>query len=182
MVETIFETGKTELVRKWTDLIFATYPFETTGFLRTQANRFANPVGHATVRAAELLYDAVIGHDVDQAQLDDALGELTRIRAVQDFKPSAAIGVLYLLKPILREAVKNAKEYVSHDTLASMEDRIDSLALMAFDMYAQDKDTMYRGRVAEIRRRYTTIERWIAKQGMDGMFPEYEFPGEKPEN
>ena len=187
-MQSVFKTGKDELVRQWTDAIFAMYPFESTGFLRTQKDRFANPVGHATEAAAALLYDAVTGEDVDEKAMNLALAELIRIRAVQDMQPSQAIGVLFLLKPLLREFLAKLPAEEAKAAAAGcreMEDRVDSLALLAFDLYMEDKTAMFRGRVAEIRHRYTTIERWIASRGMEGLFPEKpEVPGETlpPEN
>jgi len=180
----VFENSKTGVVRKWTNAIFAMYPFESTGFLRTQKDRFANPVGHATEAAAALLYDAVTGQDVEEKPLNLALAELIRIRAVQDMPPSKAIGVLFLLKPLLRELLAKlpaAEREAAAKECLEMESRVDSLALIAFDLYMEDKTAMFRGRVAEIRRRYTTIERWIASRGMEGLFPEkQEVPGERP--
>ena len=49
--EDIISARRDAAIQKWTEAVFATYPFETTGFIRTQRDRFANPVGHAT-RAA----------------------------------------------------------------------------------------------------------------------------------
>lgn len=49
--EDIISARRDAAIQKWTEAVFAMYPFETTGFIRTQRDQFANPVGHAT-RAA----------------------------------------------------------------------------------------------------------------------------------
>ena len=48
----VFRKHKGEMVRLWADSVFDTYPFETTGFLRTKDDPFGNPVAHMTKEAA----------------------------------------------------------------------------------------------------------------------------------
>lgn len=101
--EDIISARRDAAIQKWTEAVFAMYPFETTGFIRTQRDQFANPVGHATRAAGEQIYDAVTGRDVDMEKVHASVAALIRIRAVQDLKPEQAVGVLYLYKPVLRE-------------------------------------------------------------------------------
>ena len=147
--------------------VFATYPFETTGFIRTQRDRFANPVGHATRAAGELIYDAVTGRDVDLDKVHAAVAELIRIRAVQDLKPEQAVGVLYLYKPVLRELLL-ADMLAAGDVqgFLDMGDRLDTLCLMAFNLYLADREQVYAERVAQQRREASQIRRWAARHGM----------------
>ena len=70
--EDIISARRDAAIQKWTEAVFAMYPFETTGFIRTQRDQFANPVGHATRAAGEQIYDAVTGRDVD-SQLNTTL-------------------------------------------------------------------------------------------------------------
>ena len=56
--EDIISARRDAAIQKWTEAVFAMYPFETTGFIRTQRDQFANPVGHATRAAGEQIYDA----------------------------------------------------------------------------------------------------------------------------
>ena len=80
---------------------------------------------------------------------------------MQQFTPSQSIGVIYLLKPILRKEILplvlkgNAlKEYLE------TESRIDSLALLAFDMYSKDRERLADIRITEIRNQYAQLKRW----------------------
>lgn len=172
-VEAIYAARKEDIVQAWTSAIFALYPFETTGFLRTQKDRFANPVGHATMVAADTLYDAVTGRPVDDDQVRLALAELIRIRAIQDLTPDQAVGALFLLKPAMRKhLLTDALAEGALEEYLDAESRVDSLALMAFDLYMADKQAVFKGRVAELRRRYSQIERWVAAQGASDLFPD----------
>ena len=101
--EEVLTARREQAIQKWTDAVFALYPFETTGFIRTQKDRFANPVGYATRKAAVAVFDAISGRDVEMDAVHAALGDLIRIRAVQDYRPDQAICVLILVMPVLRE-------------------------------------------------------------------------------
>ena len=156
--EDIISARRDAAIQKWTEAVFAMYPFETTGFIRTQRDQFANPVGHATRAAGEQIYDAVTGRDVDMEKVHASVAALIRIRAVQDLKPEQAVGVLYLYKSVLRELLRA-------DMLA-MGDRLDTLCLMAFNLYLADREQVYAERVAQQRREASQIRRWAARHGL----------------
>ncbi len=172
-MDDLYELKRPEALRKWTDAVFAMYPFQTVGFLRTQQDRFANPVGHATMRAAEILYDAVTGREADPDKVKGALGALIRIRAVQDLRADQAVGALLLLGPVLRELFLT--EALSRGRLDDFLDalaRLDSLLLLAFNMYVEDREAVYAERVAECRREQAHLRRWAERRGFMAKDPE----------
>ena len=113
----VFRKHKGEMVRLWTDSVFDTYPFETTGFLRTKDDPFGNPVANMTKEAAGALYDAVTGETVEVAHTKKAMDRFIKLRAVQTFSPSQSMAVFSLMKPILREHVM--PELVAQGDLAA---------------------------------------------------------------
>ena len=157
--EDIISARRDAAIQKWTEAVFAMYPFETTGFIRTQRDQFANPVGHAT-RAAT-------GRDVDMEKVHASVAALIRIRAVQDLKPEQAVGVLYLYKSVLRELLL-ADMLAAGDVqgFLDMGDRVDTLCLMAFNLYLADREQVYAERVAQQRREASQIRRWAARHGL----------------
>jgi len=42
---------------RWKELVFATYPKDSSGFMADNPDRFANPVGHATAEGLASIYD-----------------------------------------------------------------------------------------------------------------------------
>ena len=165
--EEVLTARREQAIQKRTDAVFALYPFETTGFIRTQKDRFANPVGYATRKAAVAVFDAISGRDVEMDAVHAALGDLIRIRAVQDLRPEQAIGVLFLFKPVLRELfLVDMLAEGRLDSYLEMESRLDSLVLVAFNMYLGDRERVYAERVAEQRRGDASLRRWAAKHGM----------------
>lgn len=163
----ILRQYKKEVAAGWTEAVFSTYPIETTGFLRTRNDPFTNPVAHMTREAASALYDAVIGEDVSPEAVKAALERFVKLRAVQKFAPSESMAVFYLLKPILRE--KALPEMLAKGQLEeylAVESRLDTLALLAFDIYSKARETLAEARIKEIRARHAHLARWAAS--LDG--------------
>lgn len=153
-----------ELVERWVGLFFASYPLDSKGFMRTNRDRFSNPVGETTRIAAAVLYDAVTGGDSDSDAVKQALHDLVWVRAVQDMPPSKAVGVLYLLKTLLRsgilpECMKDASSTKAVEAYLLMESRIDTLAMMALDMYSDARERVFRVRVEEVKRSQSQVIR-----------------------
>ena len=158
--EDIISARRDAAIQKWTEAVFAMYPFETTGFIRTQRDQFANPVGHATRAAGEQIYDAVTGRDVDMEKVHASVAALIRIRAVQDLKPEQAVGVLRELLLADMLAAGDVQGFLD------MGDRLDTLCLMAFNLYLADREQVYAERVAQQRREASQIRRWAARHGL----------------
>ena len=152
------------IVDKWVNGFFASYPLDSKGFMRTSRDRFANPVGETTRIAAAILFDAVTGKDCEPETVKQALHDLVWVRAVQDMPPSKAIGALYLLKQLLREEIlpECLKPDAATGTLneyLDMESRIDTLGLMALDLYSAARERVFRIRVEEVKRSQSQIIR-----------------------
>lgn len=161
---------RTTLLPRWTELFFAAYPLDGPGFLRTQTDPFANPVGRIVREALPVLYDAVAGNDANPDAVRAALAELMRLRAVQDMPPAKAVGPLFLLKPLLREIVLPEWLKAAGDQspgvperlypYLAVESRVDSLGLLALDLYAGDREKVFNLRVEEIKRSQSQVVRW----------------------
>ena len=46
--EDIISARRDAAIQKWTEAVFAMYPFETTGFIRTQRDQFARSEEHTS--------------------------------------------------------------------------------------------------------------------------------------
>ena len=158
------------LLSRWTESFFASYPLDAAGFLRTSDDPFANPVGRITREAAAELYDAVAGLDVTAEAVRGALESLMRLRAVQDMPPSRAAGALYLLKPLLRAEIlpvlagAGGPAQADLSAYLEMESRLDSLALLALDMYQDSREKVFRLRVEELKREQSQVLRWARRR------------------
>lgn len=175
---------KDTLIEQWTALVHGTYPFGTIGFLRTQQNPFVNPVGQRTVVAAAAFVGSLLAGKNDREKPDlEALGkvmdEFIRVRAIQDFSAQDAVAVIFALKQVLRDNLREtlAKADAAGQAallleLAALESDVDALALMAFNSYAKHRELLAELRIKEFKRRHSQIIRQ-AERIMEQKFPEH---------
>ncbi len=138
------------LAKMWFERVTDTYPDETTRFLRSQKDPFANPVGQTTHRNLVLLID-LLGSELDANAARDALDPIVRIRAIQPFTASQAVGFVFDLKQIIRKKLSVGPG--NADEITRIERRIDQLALIAFDTFMQCREKIYDLKANETKER-----------------------------
>ncbi|MBW1944108.1 MAG: RsbRD N-terminal domain-containing protein [Deltaproteobacteria bacterium] len=153
----IFEKRST-FIKKWRNLIIGSYPTDGQRFLKKEKNRFSNPVGQTIAEDVEILFDALTTGD-NTEKIPSSLDNMIRIRAVQDFKPSQAVGFVLQLKKIIHEELEKNHQGIEtlHDELEVIEERIEDAALQAFDIYTQCRQKLYEIRVNETQRQVARI-------------------------
>jgi len=152
------------ILKRWFDLILETYPNDTAALMRKDKNQFTNPVGSTLSRETQVLFKKLCEggqHERCQASLDSIL----KIRSVQDFSPSQAVGFVFLLKKAIGETLKNeiCKESVMDEWL-KFQSNIDDLALQAFDTYMECRE-----KICEIRIEQARAEKEMAFRMMERM-------------
>lgn len=146
-----------DLVEKWITRIYGTYPPETQKVWRANKDRFGNPVGCAITETAGALYDHLLAWD-DAEAIKASMERLVRVRAVQDFSPSQAVGFVFVFKKLLREEFLETLDAEGRlPELLAMEARVDNLALMAFDLYNSAREQVFRMRVDEVKRAQSNL-------------------------
>jgi hypothetical protein len=147
----ILSEKKSSILKNWFDLIVETYPADTAEFMRKQKNPFADPVGSTIANALKGILEEVVKGGQSGAAAD-FLDEIIRIRAVQDFTPSRAVGFMFLLKDVIREELKNSSpEENFSEELMMLESRIDGLVGIAFDTYMKCREKIYELKANEAR-------------------------------
>lgn len=139
------QARRTEILEAWRRRIYATYEGPTADFLAKGGDRFRNPAADAIRRGTEATLDAFFAR-APREDLARALDGIVRLRAVQDFLPSGAVDFVFGLKDAVREAA-------GADAAAELSERIDALALVAFDVYAACRQRIADVRVAEAKAR-----------------------------
>ena len=148
------------LLEKWLERTLATYPSQTLRFLRGEKDRFRNPVGHTLREGLATLLDELTG-EMDAAKIGPALESIVRLRAVQDFTPSQAVGFVYLL------AGDPAGRIWREVTRRPVQKRIDEMALLAFDLFMKCREEIYEIKAREAQRKVYVLERHAAS----GLWP-----------
>ncbi len=142
-LKNILSDKKSELLASWFDRILDTYPAETAKFLRNQKDRFANPVGQTIREGIEDIFRELL-QDGDIEKVSCYLDNVIRVRAVQEFTASQAVAFVFFLKSVIRDGIKDIPltDELFHE-LMTLEAQIDSLALIAFDIFMQCREKLY---------------------------------------
>jgi hypothetical protein len=143
--------NKAAILERWFDLILETYPADSAVLMRKEKDRFANPVGSTILRGIEVLYKNLCEGSQDE-KCHASLDAILKIRSVQDFSPSKAVGFIFLLKRAIEETLKNeiCKEPFIDDWMR-LQSRIDDLALQAFDIYMDCREKICGIRIDQAR-------------------------------
>jgi len=151
-VQSIVEEKKAAILKRWRESILQSYPTDSTKFLQGEKNQFANPVGHAINHDTITLLDGILaGTEPAEEGMSLALDNLVKIRAVQDFSPAEALAFIFSLKQILRDELSAGD--TGTGSLAVFDERIDRLALAAFECYTEKRERIYEIKVRMIQNR-----------------------------
>jgi hypothetical protein len=162
MMRDLIKKNKAAILERWFDLILETYPANTAAMMRKDKNQFTNPVASTLSREIEVLFKNLCeGSQKEKCQ--SSLDSILKIRSVQDFSPSKAVGFIFLLKRAIGETLKNeiCKESVM-DEWMKFQSRIDDLALQAFDIYMDCRE-----KICEIRVKQARTEKEMAFRMME---------------
>lgn len=167
LMDLLIQKRKT-LVERWFVSILDTYPEDTTKFLRTDPDRFTNPVRHRIREGVEGIIGELLKGGSPEALLP-FLDNIVRIRAVQEFSPSAALGVVFSLKTVVREVLgKQAEEARMREALRGFDARVDDLALQAFDVYTACREKVYELRIMEVKRQKAVALKLLERSDRSG--------------
>jgi hypothetical protein len=172
MIDELITARRAEIARRWFERIASGYPAETAHFLRRQDDPFANTVGASLRAGADALVEA-LGRQAGEAEIAEALDRIVRVRAVQEMTPGQAVGIVFELRDVIRDVLADVAEAeVSEESLRELDQRIDRLALAAFDVYVACREQVFEIRVNEIRNRsLKTMERlneWRSRRDAAG--------------
>ncbi len=153
MIKELLSQREKAIVDKWIQSIIVTYPAKTSSFLRLQKDRFRNPLGHIISESAKRIFDEIIG-EFDPERVKLALTDVIKVRAVQSFSPSQAVGFVFFLKQVIEaEVAYEIKNEETNEELKIIEHRIDRTALTAFDLYMEAKEKVFQLRMNEVKSR-----------------------------
>jgi len=161
--------NKATILKRWFDLILETYPADTVTLMRKEQNQFKNPVGATFSREIETLFKQLC-EGIQRGECRASLDAILKIRSVQDFSPSRAVGFIFQLKKAIEETLKSeiCREQ-NIEAWRAVQSRIDALALQAFDAYMDCRE-----KICEIRVNQAKAEKEMALRMMERMTPSKE--------
>ena len=159
-LEKLLSIKKNAILERWFHLIVDTYPSDTSRFLKKEKDRFANPVGNTISEGIDALYEGLF-KGADSVKVSPFLDRIIRVRAIQDFSPSEAIGFVLSLKKAIREELKDEiRDDRIINELLLFESEIDELLLLSFDIYMKCREKVYELKATEVKNRtFRLLER-----------------------
>jgi len=164
VLENLLLQNKTTILKRWFDLILETYPADTAAMMRKGGNRFTNPVASTISREIEVLFKQLC-EGIQNGECQASLDAILKIRSVQDFSPSRAVGFIFQLKKAIEETLKSQIGGEQNiEAWRAFQSRIDALALQAFDLYMDCRE-----KICEIRVNQAKVEKEMALRMMERM-------------
>ncbi|MEJ2032447.1 MAG: RsbRD N-terminal domain-containing protein [Deltaproteobacteria bacterium] len=148
---TFLQENSVVIVDRWIDRVLATYAPESKRIFKRFQDQFANPVGYNVAQRLRDFYRSFCEEGEDPAASAATLEQLIRIRAVQDFTPAEAVAFIFELKRIVAEEYRKAGGAFEPEAWLGFAARIDTVALMIFDMYLAHRERLYQVRIDEIK-------------------------------
>lgn len=150
----LLSQNRSLILKEWFYLVVETYPEETAKFLKRQRDPFSNPVGRTVQKGLEDLFDELM-LDLDHEKAGACLDSMIRIRALQNFTPSEAVGFVFSLKTVIQKVLgRDIAEKGLSDQVHEFESKIDELSLIAFDIYMKCREKIYEIKANEFRNRH----------------------------
>jgi hypothetical protein len=146
-IEAVIAQHKDAILKQWTEATIRTYPAETVPFFLREKDRFANPVAGLLTESLEKVVKGMAGQASDQ-ELAESLDAAIRVRAVQNFTPSQAVGFIFLLKEIFRSIVDADEAFFS-----LLDRKVDELVLIGFNKYVACREKIFALKAYEVRNR-----------------------------
>lgn len=145
------------IAERWMEAILRSYPAQPAASMLREKDPFRNPVGYALREGIRVLCDELFGA-MDASRIVSALEDIVRIRAVQDFSAQEAVEFIFVLKKILREEPCGGPE-----DERELEDRIDRMALTAFDLFMRCREKIRNVAMDEVRRKVGLLEKMYSQ-------------------
>ncbi len=145
-----FRNYEDKIVDRWVDYTLSSYKSST--FFKESRDKFSNPVGGNTREALGELFKLLVKKDTDPKAFVAPLDQIMRIRSIQEFTASEAVGPIHAVKHITREFLtqdSERKQFVVD--LYDFEFNVDLAILAAFDLYSQCRERLYKVRIKEIK-------------------------------
>ena len=163
----LLQNNKEPIVQRWLDGALASYAPDAFAAFKRQKDPFANPVGHSLREGTRAVFEALL-EGADAEKIRQHLHEIVKIRAVQQFSASRALGFVFHLKDAIRaelgEAVRDP-QYSSE--LTQLERQIDGIMLDAFDLFVECREQVCELRVNEVKRRVSWVLDKMNERGSD---------------
>ena len=158
---------KDAVFQRWLADALASYSKEAAKTFGRKKDPFENPVGTSLRAATRAIIEVLLG-ETDAETMQPHLEQIVKIRAVQEFTASQAVGFIFRLKEAIRaELAKEARDPRLAAQWVELEGQIDRIGLAAFDIFVRCREQIGDLRVNEVKRRVSWILEKFNSRGLD---------------
>lgn len=147
IIFTLMERKK-EILERWFEMIISIYQQEAITFIKTEKDRFLNPIGATISEGIDVIYDFIV-EGKDKTLAIDALESIIKIMVLEDLNSDQIGSIMLHLKEILNE-----EEEKYRVELGKIQNRIDEMIRLTFDIYMKCKENIERIRIKEFEARH----------------------------
>jgi len=152
----LLASNRKAIARDWMERILEGFPAQSVKFIRSEGDRFRNPIGSTLRSGVDAVLDA-LEDGGDRGRLANAVEGMIRLRAVQGTSPFEAVSFLVDLKGVVAKTLRGK---ASPGDLAAFDQTVERLVLDAFDLYMQCREKVFEIRLMELRNRtFKLLER-----------------------
>ena len=141
--------NKVVIAEKWLDAVLSSYHEDGAQFFKRQKDQFANPLGHNARTGLEKAVERLAAGK--SWELPSEFAQFIKLRAVQSFSPSEAVAFIYDLKRIIVKECGKDLLVANFSEWLEIEAELDKLALRTFELYAADRELIYKIKVQEFK-------------------------------
>jgi hypothetical protein len=138
------------ILEAWVDQVLGKYPAASVPFLKDRKDRFANPLGHTLRQGLHDLF-VVLREGQDVASFSEVLERIMLLRAVEALPPSQAVAFVFELKQAVQSQMKGVEVEDFAAAWPGFEQQVESMALLAFDLYMACRERLYQTRINELK-------------------------------
>ena len=153
----LLEERKDTILSRWVDAVLSAYPPDSAELFRRQKDPFANPLGDGVRTGTRGVFEVLL-YGREGEEIESHLDKIVRLRAVQELTPSEALSFVFSLRTILRDVIPEAETDVRlRKGLTRIDEKIDAVALTAFELYAARREELSQLRVREVKRQVAWV-------------------------
>lgn len=148
----VLEQKRSLVQSKWIDSVINSYPSESAKFIVGNKNKFTNPLGYTVENSINTICSNYLNSE-KQNECEEAIEAIVRLRAVQDFTPAKAIGIMFDFKSIVLTEIRDMIDTKDRfDEYLLIETQIDKLIDYALNFYIECRERVNEIKANEVRR------------------------------
>ncbi|MCP4295716.1 MAG: hypothetical protein GY786_08935 [Proteobacteria bacterium] len=154
---------KPEILRDWYETVINSFPQKSRRIITLNEDRFANPMGYTLYEGMQQILETIVSRS-SIVDLDEVLGKIIRVKAIQDKQPNDGLEFLFDLKNIIRQYGNAFSEnFTENRALFEIEDLIDSIILKAHLIFVESREKISELKVREVEKKTHMLRRLVGE-------------------